>query len=169
MAKAGIEVHFNDKGLTKLMDTLKELGKLRVTVGVQGRNATETYPDDGPTISAVARFNEFGTRDIPARGFMRRAVKEEGRTELPTAAAMGLGAVISKGKDPVQGLNVIGNVMAQAVVDQIKSADAWAAPNAPATIKKKGHAQPLYETGKLREAITWAVKKGYEIKSEGKP
>ena len=168
MSRAGVDVTFTDHGLKKLMETLKELGRLRVTVGVQGKDATATY-DDGTTISAIARFNEFGTRDIPARGFMRRAVKEQGRTELPKAAAMGIGAVVSKGQDPVKGMDVIGNVMADAVVNQIESADTWAAPNAPATVKKKGHGQPLYETGKLRKAITWAVKKGYEIKSEGKP
>jgi hypothetical protein len=57
------------------------------------------------------------------------------------------------------------------MVEQIDTASTWAAPLAPSTVENKGHADPLFETGLMKESITWAVRTGGalgSIVSEGK-
>lgn len=168
MSTAGVTVVWKDEGLRKLQDTLEELGKLRVTTGVQGKDALATYKD-GTRVGAVAKFNEFGTRTIPARGFMRRAVKLSG-DDLARAAAEGIGGVVSRGESPVDGLSPVGAVMAEAVQESINSSEQWATPNAPSTIEKKGPGKPpLHDTERLAQSISWAVKQGQQVKKEGRP
>lgn len=160
-------VKWTDKGLQRLSETLEELKKLKVTVGVQGSDTLERYPD-GTTVAAVAQYNEFGTKDIPARGFMRRAVKGGGR-QMATAAAEGLGGVVSRGEDPVDGLSPVAATLKNEVDSSLDTSSSWAAPNKPSTIRKKGPGKPpLYDTGRLRKALSWAVREGRQIKKEGR-
>lgn len=169
MAEAGVKVKWTDKGLSKLTETLEELGNLRVTVGFQGEEGRRRYPDGGPTVAAVAKFNEFGTRTIPARGFMRRAVKRSGH-ETASAAAEGLGGVVSRGEDPVDGLGPVGAALAEGISQALETTTGWATPNAPSTVEEKGPGKPpLHDTGLLARSVTWAVREGRAVKKEGKP
>jgi HK97 gp10 family phage protein len=169
MAKAGVKVTWDDKGLNKLMDNLKELGKLRVTVGYQGRTATEQLKPGGPTTSSVARYNEFGTKNIPARPWMRRAVKQSGRA-ISKVSAMEFGQVAENDADPVAAMAEVGKVMMDAVHDQIDNSRSWAVPNAASTIKQKGPGFPPLDAGhdRLRKGVSWAVRENRTVIKEGK-
>lgn len=168
MAKAGVEVTFVDKGLKKLMANIEELGELNVVVGYRGRDATMRV-NGGATLSAIARFNEFGTKFIPARPFMRRAVKQGGQ-DIADVAAIEFGQVAESDADPVEAMAEIGKVMMDGVHDQIDSSRAWAAVNAPSTIAKKGPGfAPLDAGGDwLRKGVSWAVRENRTVVKEGK-
>ena len=168
MATAGVEVTFVDHGLKKLMENIQELGKLRVTVGYQGRDATMRV-DGGATLSAIARFNEFGTKHIPARPFMRRAVKQSGQA-IADVAAREFGQVAENDADPVGAMAEVGKVMMDGVHKQIDTSRSWAVANAPSTIEKKGPGfAPLDAGGDwLRKGVSWAVRENRNVVKEGK-
>lgn len=168
MSKAGIKVSFSDDGLKNLTKTLKKLSKLRTTVGIQGQDARERY-ENGVRVAQVAAYNEFGTKDIPARAFMRRSVKLAGDS-MAKAAADGLSPVINQGKNPVDGMAPVGEALAEEIKKSLLTSAGWAVPNAPSTVAKKGAGKPpLYDSGKLRSSISWAVKQGRRVKKAGKP
>ena len=169
MAKAGVDVTYTDKGLQELFDNIRELGKLRVTVGYQGKDATKRDGPKGATLSAIARYNEFGTKYIPARPFMRRAVKKSGQ-KLADVAALEFADVAEGKADPVDAMAEVGKVMLDGVHDQIDTTRAWATVNAPSTIAKKGAAYPPLEAGhdRLRKDASWAVRENRMVVKEGK-
>jgi len=170
VAEAGVKIQWKDKGLDKLVAQMKELTKLKATVGYQGADALETLEPKGATTAAIATFNEFGTKHIPARGFMRRGVKRAG-SDLARVAAKELGAVVSKNADPIDAMGEIGNVLAEKIIDQLDTTRSWATPNAASTIKKKGEQYPPLDAGKdrLRKGLSWAVRENRIVVKTGKP
>ena len=170
MAQAGVKVTFKDNGLKDLFKNIKELGKLRATVGYQGQEATKTLKPGGPTTSAVARYNEFGTKDIPARAFMRRGTKDSGPAIAETAAEE-FAKVVTKGADPVAAMAEVGDVLAVGILAELETTTSWATPNAPSTIKKKGPGLPPLDAGhqRLHKGLTWAVQEGRAVVKRGKP
>ena len=175
MATAGVEVTFTDHGLEALNARLRELGKLRATVGYQGKDATEVVGDDpmGPDTATVARINEFGAKIkgaiIPSRPYMRRAVKRSGQA-IAKAAAKAAGRLVAGRGKPEDVIEAVGEVMLEGIKDQVDSARAWAVENAPRTIKKKGAVFPPLWAGnnRLREKASWAVREGRTVLKQGR-
>ena len=66
--------------------------------------------------------------------------------------------------------------MAKMVRDRIERANAWATPNAPATIERKGHSKVLrggdpaknVAPGTMLGAVTWEVRRGSSVLARGK-
>lgn len=111
------------------------------------------YKDkDAPFIDNVALWNEFGTENIPARPFLRRAqarVNERGARILK--ALMDDGAPLDKA------LKQIGVMMQGEIKQQITHGTFT--PNAPSTIARKGSSRPLVDTGNLLQSVHWGVVK----------
>jgi len=179
VAEAYVRVTYKDMGLKKLKENLRELAKYRITVGYQGKDATHKLEADGPMTSVVARWQEFGTwrcdstakgGAIPARPFMRNAVKESG-PKLAKSAAKAFAPVAEGKGDPVDAMGKVGETMAEAVLDKLNTTRQWAAPNAPSTIKKKGIGLPPLDAGhqRLHDDLSWAVREGHTIVKTGKP
>jgi len=179
VAEAYIRVTYKDKGLEQLKENLRELAKYRVTVGYQGKEATEKIEPGGLMLSVLARWQEFGTwrcdstslgGSIPARPFMRNAVKESG-TVLAKSAAKAFAPVAEGRADAVDAMGEVGNTMAEAVLKKLNTTRQWAAPNAPSTIAKKGPGLPPLDAGhqRLHKGLTWAVRDGHTIVKSGKP
>lgn len=164
---AGVKVTRHDRGLKALMERVKALGKLRVTVGVQGDDASERYPDGTP-VSTVARAMERGTADTPKRPYARRAL-DRGAQATERAAVAGLTGVASRGDNPVDGLARAGEALAEAERDAIAEASSWARPLAASTVERKGHSRPLQDTGLLERSVSWAVREGNRVRDSGKP
>ena len=80
----------------------------------------------------VAVYNEFGTSHIPARPFMRQTVDNHEQEWAD---------------------------MSQKLEDRVASGRGKFKPNSPKTIKRKGSAKPLIDTGLMRESITYKVNK----------
>jgi hypothetical protein len=136
----------NGKGIEKLM---KLSGAEGVLVGVlHGGGA---HPSgDGQTIAEIAWWNEFGTKNIPARPFLRTTLIEHNyyRSHLMLA----LQRILKDGTNPFKELKLVGSKAARDIQWSIVNGD-WEA-NAPSTIAQKGSSRPLIDTGKLRQAIS---------------
>jgi len=113
------------------------------------------YPDGTP-VAYVATIHEFGTDRIPARPFMRPAVADHGREWIDK---LGAGA-----KDVLNGhatgegvLDLVANLAAANVAEKIRAVTS--PPLSEATVKRKGFAKPLVDTGQMEQSVTGKVER----------
>lgn len=112
--------------------------------------------ENGMTVASVAALNEFGASHMPARPFMKQSF-ESHEDELMDICEKGT-ALIANGGTAERALKQIGVFAKGLIQDVIASGDF--APNAPSTIKKKGSAQPLIDSGHMRQSVNYKIKKG---------
>jgi hypothetical protein len=150
---------YRDMGAKKIGERLDQLNSLSLTIGFQGQTALELYPDGKINVATVALYNEFGTQNMPARGFMRRAITEN-LNAIQGEFGKHFAMVVELRETPIEAMFAVGRFVADAMVDAINTSTTWAAPNAPSTVENKGHAHPLIETQLMKKSITWAVRSG---------
>ncbi len=136
---------------------LKEISESQILIGIP-KEAMQTK--DGKTfyLADIARVNNFGSksRNIPARPFGTTLMPRFGK-KIADFYKKEIATVL-KGKRKLKAaLNRIGFVAA-GYMKQNLSTGKWK-PNAPITIKMKGSAKPLIDTGQMRQAITWVIRK----------
>lgn len=108
-------------------------------------------------VAEYASYNEFGTRNIPARPFFRTAlIYGEGREKVLNYAKDQI-LEITEGRNHMQILNSIGLYCKGRVVSSIKYGG-WT-PNAPSTIKRKGNKPPLIDSSKMISSVEFEVLK----------
>lgn len=125
-----------------------------------------SYPD-GTSLGDVAIWNEYGTETIPPRPANRmgleRAVMKNKKMVQGYLRNIGMAALM-KDKNIVQKLSrerkiklftQIGRSARKETRDIIASGST--APNAPATVKKKGFNHPLVETWKYHDNVNYEV------------
>lgn len=154
--RIGVESTFIDTGLGKLMKDLHDLARLSTTIGYHEPTPVTDTPS--LTVPQLAAIQEYGTKNIPARPFIRNGAKEAAG-ELEDVAAEVIGDLINDGvSSPVRTMAKIGDVAAGRVLEQLMTTSTWAAPNAPSTIRKKGGDIPLFaKHGQLRSELKYAV------------
>lgn len=115
--------------------------------------------EDGASLAVIGAVQEFGSADgrIPERSFLR----------VPLRSNRDLFAKIFRNQIP---LVVSGELTMRQFMEQLGargvgvSQEAISAgiapPNAPSTIAQKGSSQPLVDTGRLRQSITYVVEEG---------
>lgn len=145
--------------LLRALDLDIPTGPVGVKAGIL-ENATNSAT--GESVAMYAACNEFGTKDIPSRPFMRKTFEEHSGewAEL-------LGRAIANGRPPRQALQLVGMRMADDIVDTIKSD--MPPPNAPSTKARKtkkitgtgggGSYSPgtLVDTGSMVRAVNWEI------------
>jgi len=143
------------KGGDKIAKVLASIGKglesgKLVRVGFL-ENAT--YPDGKP-VAMIAAIQDFGApgAGIPPRPFFRNMIRMKKR-EWPKAIGMNLKAT---NYDAEKTLNIVG----EAIAGQLRQSivDTNAPPLAQSTIKRKGHAKPLVDTGHMLASVDHEVK-----------
>lgn len=97
-----------------------------------------------------ALFNEFGTRTIPVRSFIRSTFDEE-RDNLTRFRDELIPKVLSGRLSIERALRMIGEYFALKVKEKIVLLDS--PPNAPSTIRKKGFDDPLRETDAMLNGV----------------
>jgi len=128
--------------LDKLIDNLKALAAKKVVVGVLGAA--------GSDLVNIAVYNEFGTRTIPERSFIRATFASRQAAYIK-AMSRAVKAVLSRRITPDQARGLLA---VQAVADvQKRIVDIRTPPNAKETIARKGSSNPLIDTGRLRQSI----------------
>lgn len=144
----------------KLLNRVTKLGALKVKIGIVGSEANnEAAP--GITMARLAGVHEYGAAIqrgdvvtlIPERSFIRSTIAANNNyvREIEKLGA----AVIDGKRDERQALGLLGAKIAADIKKRI--AEGIAPPNAPSTIAAKGSSTPLIDTGRLRNAVTWAV------------
>jgi hypothetical protein len=134
------------KGGTKVAAKLAEIGRLAKNASFVkvGFLSGATYPDGKP-VAMIAAIQEFGApaAGIPPRPFFRNMIDAK-QSEWPKAIADLLKA---NGYDAAKTLEQVG----QAVSGQLKQSitDTNDPPLKPATVRRKGFAKPLVDTGHM--------------------
>ena len=152
MAKKN-EVVEKDMGWLKIKKELKTMKKKGVKVGVLG----DAERDDNADMIAVAIHNEFGTKNIPARPFIRGAYDAK-RRELDKFKERLMAQILLGRITTNRALDVLGAHHAGQVQEYMT---ALSQPeNAESTIEAKTRAgrkgdNPLIDTGQLRRSIAW--------------
>ena len=130
-----------DNPFQKMINGAKQLDGKKVDAGLFGGFAQKK-----------AMWQEYGTsRGIPARPFLRNTLYEKGPQWPDFIAPQILDSILNG-----SGANIT-NLLGQKMVDDIRATiDAGNfAPLSPETIKRKGHAKPLIDTGEMYGAITF--------------
>ena len=115
---------------------------------------------DGKRIAEYAAYNEFGTKNIPARPFMRTVAKERPKVWVGQMVRKIRGNA-TKPEAWKSALVLAGESMKSDIKNSIQ-AGKWT-PNAPATIaakKRKGKVEPdhpLIDTGQMLAAVSYEV------------
>lgn len=155
-----------DFGIDKLKKDLEQLRSEPITIGLQGSTGAAKHPEADVPVAQVAAWMEYGTEHIPARPFLRQAFdRNEGR--FRDAIKRAVSNMIDQRGTLDAEQERLGQLAAQAVKEMIDRAREWAKPLAAATVKAKGHARPLVDTGTMRESVSWAVRDGDTIKRQG--
>lgn len=156
MAGNGLTVKMDWSGVDKLCDSLVK--DLKSVKGVKaGYFKNQRYPAEKeestkemPLVRDVALWNEYGTDTIPARPFLRNALKDQkewAKTIIDNFDANQDGT--TKLKDIAK---TVGVQMQSSIQESITRT--LTPPNAPSTIKKKkGKSHPLIDSGILRSSV----------------
>ncbi|KCB33744.1 hypothetical protein LWS69_01245 [Bordetella hinzii] len=135
------------KKLKELADKLGDGGTLRVGF-IEGA----TYPDGTP-VALVAAANEFGRPDKnqPPRPFFRGMIAEKSKA-WPKA----IGALAKNNDyDIDRTLGQMGDGIKGQLQASIQKLDS--PPLAPSTVKRKGFAKPLVDTGHMLNSVDYEV------------
>ena len=132
---------FDIANLRAKFQTKNKSGSLEVGI-LSGK-----YPN-GLNIAQNAKFQEYGTYNIPPRPFFRNALRANHRKWI----------VFYKQGLKQRDLNIVGKVGVMASSDiKMSITKTLTPPNAKSTISKKGSSHPLIDTGLLRRAIDYKV------------
>lgn len=127
--------------------------KQRVYVGLpQGSGTSE----DGQSLIEIGAIHEFGAKHIPERSFLRVPLRAS-QKEFASAFKRIMPKVANGDMTMPQALEQIG-AKAASVSQEAISAGIEPA-NAESTVKRKGSSKPLIDTGRLRQAVTWVVRR----------
>jgi hypothetical protein len=135
----------------RLKAALKELDKLEVAVGFQAGSGAD---ENGTDICDIAAWNELGTSRIPSRPFMRQSIDDHAG-EI-NEFMQGMKDEIISGASAETVLNTVGVFQKDMIQQEITNGSF--APNAPATIAKKGSSHPLIDTGRMRQSVNYIVR-----------
>lgn len=127
-----------------------------VKVGVQSDAGSHKGKKKKATVVDIAIFNEFGTRTIPERSFIRSTADEQ-RRAVADIAEKELDRILT-GKSTInESLRIMGEFMEGRIKRKI--IDLRTPPNAPATIARKKSSNPLIDTGQLKNVIRYEIEK----------
>lgn len=141
----------------RLERKLKEIARGLKSSGVEAGilSGTGTHPNaDGATVAEVGIWNEFGTRRIPARPWMRATLRMR-RRQYRQEIFSQLKALLHQKTTLTNAERRIGMRVQRDLRDTIKRLSR--PRNAPRTVIKKGSSNPLIDTGFLRQSINWAA------------
>ena len=144
-----------DKGYDALMSMLTDIVKKDIYVGIHQEEGVKVDGDDSATLAEIATFNEFGTRHIPMRSFLRSTIDENQSKYIKMIERLA-GLAVTSGKDANWVLDMVG-LKAKSDV-QLKITKLKEPANSPITIALKGSSNPLIDTGRMRASIDWKVK-----------
>lgn len=108
---------------------------------------------NGTNVAQVAMFNEFGTQHIPERPFFRNANKKVTKkliSLIKTFLNIKENYVLSK-------IDIERMALLHQAEIQQSIVDLRDPPNVISTIKAKRSSNPLIDTGKMRQSVTYKV------------
>jgi hypothetical protein len=153
-----------DMGLNEIRKNLADLSGLRVKVGIPEGAVSQ----DGVPVAEYAAYNEFGVPGkkkkwaIPPRPFIRGWLAD--KESQIKATIDRLYKQVADGKmDARTAISKLGEFAQDGIKGYIRNGSFT--PNSPVTIKrKKGKAQPLIDSGTMRNSVRYkVVEKGEKV------
>ena len=144
-----------DKGMAEIRKQIAALSDLGVKVGI----IEGTKTADGASVAEYAAYNEFGTKHIPARPFIRNWI-DNNREKIEKMQAR-LFKQVCEGKISAdEAVAKLGQFAQDGIKHYIITGNFT--PNAEATIRQKGgkrkkSSRPLIDTGVMRNSIRYQV------------
>lgn len=154
-----------DTGFAEFVRRMNTIsGKPNVKVGFLADKNEERTGDGRSTNVEVAAANEFGTRTIPARPAIGSSFDAHA-PEYEKMAGILTRAIVDGKTDTARALGLMGAKAAGDIKQTITQGAGVPPPNAPETVKRKGHDRTLvggsvkgnYAGGQMVGAVTWAV------------
>lgn len=148
--RVSLTIQHRDLGAKKVAGKYKLIAKRRAPVvmaGVLGKGNSD--------VALYAAVNEYGREDgsIPARPFMRPAFQ----SRRVKGAMKSVQEYLRDKTSLNQMLNGIGRASVAAIVANINAHPP--PPNAPSTIARKGSSGTLVDTGRMKQSITYSIRK----------
>lgn len=140
-----------DKGAKAMLARLKKANK-KITVGIHAAEGSASY-EDGATVADVASWNHFGTANIPARPFITGWVDAH-QADIKKQLAAANEKIVG-GMDPGFAFKQFAQWAAGQVQKGISAG--VPPPDADSTVRRKGSATPLINSGQLRASIRGMV------------
>jgi len=136
-------------GIEAIKDRIKTPGTVDIGVIDAGKHSSGDL-----TVAQIAFINEFGV-GVPERSFMRTTIAKE-RSKIKAKKKKYL-SLITKGEMKTnKALALLGEYLADKI--RLKIIKIKSPPNSPRTIAlKKGKANPLIDTGQMKNSITYKV------------
>jgi len=135
-----------DLGWDQIIQETKLADRSYTKVGLQ----EGTTADDLSDLVMVGAVNEFGTKRIPARPFIRTTY-DDNRGMLFELIDRQYDRILRGRATAKMALERIGEWLEGKTKKKI--VDIQAPPNAPSTIAKKGSSNPLIDTSQMRQSI----------------
>jgi hypothetical protein len=132
----------------QIRENLKYLATHIAGVGVV--NSTGPDQEGKVSVAQYAYWNEFGTKDIPARPFIRSYPLKE-KEALARLQENLYKQVLHGTMSGEEALTEYGSRVQDGIKDNI--VDGYYVPNSPETIERKKSDRPLIDKGAMRESI----------------
>lgn len=164
MPKPGTITH-SGPGWASVRAKIHDIGRVAVTIGVQGVEAVQSDPED-QTVRVVdkAAWNEYGADGVPPRPFMRTTARRY-RLDIVGAFRVRAKEYVLGRRDLTSIGTITGNV-GRAKMQQTLTEGPWV-PNAPMTVRLKKSSRPLIDTGQLRQSLRYQVTVDGTVKDVG--
>lgn len=140
-----------DLGYRRIVNAMERLDGVEISAGILRDAGTSSR---GIPLVNIAIWNEFGTRRIPSRPFVRIA-SDDNRRKWERLAGECVGRVIDG-----RSVSTVGATMGEQMkkdIQEVFGDKSRLAPNAPSTIRRKGHDKPLIDTGTLKKSVNYRV------------
>lgn len=126
-------------------------------------------PGAALTVAEIAAIHEFGTENqdpaaglvIPPRSFVRSTFDEQ-RPALIEESKKLMAQILAGTMNAHQANNILGAKLAAEIKKKVTTGAGVPPPLKPGTIAAKGSERPLVDTGRMINAVTWAVVEGGE-------
>lgn len=157
---AGASVKTKQKNKNALKNIAKGYKKdYIIRVGFPESKAGSVQYPDGERVTDIAAQNEFGSESmkIPARPFMKKSTKPISdflKESIPKLVKK-INRRASTKKETANTVAPFTSAIIKKSITDLKSP-----PNAPLTITKKGSANPLIDTGLMRQTVSFEIKEG---------
>lgn len=154
MASKTIEVKGGARFAATMRDLTAKLGpRGALNVGfLEGAKYPATASTPGLPVAQVAFWNEFGTKNAPARPFFRNAIEANSKKWPAQLAA----AVKASRYDSRKALGLMGTIVKDQIVKSI--VDTTSPPLARSTVARKGFDKPLVDTGVMQRSVDFEIK-----------
>lgn len=125
--------------MSNLVDIMKELDYMTlhmVEIGILGIDRDLKGDNPKTTILEYAVYNEFGTKDIPPRPFMRNAIETNSQA-ISNYVETRVNDILEGQITGREALMQIGEYIRGLIIQSIATASSWAEPLSPKTLKAK--------------------------------